>query len=110
MLDDEVCRGCSNFLLNNSSNSVISARTMDYNIQIQAEVVVIPRGERFVSSLSLGDDYMHWTSKYGFVGTNVLHSLEFTDGLNEKGLSVATLWLEDTKYLEKTASPLIESP
>jgi choloylglycine hydrolase len=91
-------RGCSDFLLNNSGSSVISARTMDYDIQINTEVVVIPQGKKFISSLRPGDDYMKWNSKYGFVGTNVLHSLEITDGLNEKGLSVATLWLDESTY------------
>ncbi|MFA6502326.1 MAG: linear amide C-N hydrolase, partial [Parachlamydiales bacterium] len=91
-------RGCSDFLLNNSGSSVISARTMDYDIKINAEVVVIPREKQFISSLSPDDHYMKWISKYGFVGTNVLHSLELTDGLNEKGLSVSTLWLDESTY------------
>lgn len=93
-------RGCSEFLLNHTGDSVISARTMDYNILVNAEVLVMPRKRHFISSLSNNDPMMQWTSKYGFVATNVLHSLELTDGLNEKGLSVAQLWLDDTEYAD----------
>jgi choloylglycine hydrolase len=94
----QTCFACSDFLLNNSGDSIVSARTMDFGIPLQAEVVVVPRGEKCVSALSLEDTYLHWTSKYGFVGTNVAHLPAFTDGLNEKGLSVGTLWLTATKY------------
>jgi choloylglycine hydrolase len=96
---------CSDFLLNNSGSSVVSARTMDFGIPLQADVVVVPRGEKCVSALSPTDTYMQWTSKYGFVGTNVAHLPAFTDGLNEKGLSVGTLWLAATKYPEAAKLP-----
>lgn len=89
---------CSDFLLNNSGSQVVSARTMDFGLPLQAQVVVVPRGEKCVSALSPTDTYMQWTSRYGFVGTNVAHLPAFTDGLNEKGLSVGTLWLSATKY------------
>ncbi|MFA5112899.1 MAG: linear amide C-N hydrolase [Candidatus Margulisiibacteriota bacterium] len=89
---------CSDFLLNNSGSQVVSARTMDFGLELQAQVVVVPRGEKCVSALSETDTYMKWTSKYGFVGTNVAHLPAFTDGLNEKGLSIGTLWLTATKY------------
>lgn len=96
---------CSDFLLNNSGGSVVSARTMDFGIPLQAEVIVMPRGEKCVSALSPTDTYMQWTSKYGFVGTNVAHLPAFTDGLNEKGLSVGTLWLTATKYPDVSKLP-----
>jgi choloylglycine hydrolase len=89
---------CSDFMLNNSGDSVVSARTMDFEMPLQAEVVVVPRGESFQSALSEDDKYMKWTSKYGFVGTNVAHLYAFTDGMNEKGLSIGTLWLVATGY------------
>ncbi|MBI5700015.1 linear amide C-N hydrolase [Candidatus Saganbacteria bacterium] len=81
---------CSDFLLNNSGSQVVSARSMDFGIPLQAQVVVVPRGEKGVSALS--------PTKYGFVGTNLARLPAFSDGLNEKGLSVGTLWLAGTKY------------
>jgi len=96
---------CSDFLLNNSGSSVVSGRTMDFAIPLQAEVLVVPRGEKFQSVLSPTETYMQWTSKYGFVGTNAGHQYGFTDGLNEKGLSVGTLWLAATKYPEAAKLP-----
>lgn len=96
---------CSDFLLNNSGRSVISARTMDFGMPLQAEVAVVPRGEKSVSAMSPADTYMRWTSRYGFVGTNVAHQPSFTDGLNEKGLSVGTLWLTATEYPDVSNVP-----
>lgn len=96
---------CSDFLLNNSGSQVVSARSMDFGIPLQAQVVVMPRGEKCVSALTETDTYMKWTSKYGFVGTNVAHLPSFTDGLNEKGLSVGTLWLTATKYPDASKLP-----
>lgn len=96
---------CSDFLLNNSGSQVVSARSMDFGIPLQAQVVVMPRGEKCVSALTETDTYMKWTSKYGFVGTNVAHLPSFTDGLNEKGLSVGTLWLTATKYPDVSKLP-----
>jgi choloylglycine hydrolase len=78
---------------------------MDFGIPLQAEVVVVPRGEKCVSALTEKDTYMKWTSKYGFVGTNVAHLPAFTDGLNEKGLSIGTLWLTATKYPDASKLP-----
>ncbi len=96
---------CSDFLLNNSGDSVVSARTMDFDIPLEADVLAVPRGETFQSALSESEKFMSWTSKYGFVGTNVAHLYAFTDGINEKGLSVATLWLGATEYPDITNIP-----
>src|SRR3989338_94198 len=96
---------CSDFLLNNSGSSAVSARSMDFAIPLQAEVLVIPRGEKFQSALSPAQTYMKWTSRYGFVGTNAGHQYGFTDGLNEKGLSIGTLWLAATKYPDAAKLP-----
>jgi choloylglycine hydrolase len=96
---------CSDFLLNNSGSQVVSARSMDFGIPLQAQVVVMPRGGKEISAMSETDTYLKWTSKYGFVGTNVAHLPSFTDGLNEKGLSVGTLWLTATKYPDISKLP-----
>lgn len=101
----QITFACSDFLLNNSGSQVVSARSMDFGIPLQAQVVVMPRGEACVSSLSPTDNYLKWTSKYGFVGTNVARLPAFSDGLNEKGLSVGTLWLAGTKYPDTAKVP-----
>ena len=90
---------CSDVLLNHSGRMIVSARTMDFADPLEAEVVVVPRGEK-CQSIGLLDKqkYMRWVSKYGFVGTNLLHRNYFTDGMNEKGLSAAGLWLNETVY------------
>jgi len=72
---------------------------MDFDIALESELVVVPRGQKKQSILPDGTKGIGWTSKYGFVGVNVLGLREnFVDGLNEKGLSIAALWLRETKY------------
>ena len=90
---------CTDFRLANSGDYSISGRTMDFDVDLESELVVVPRGQKKQSILPDGTKGIGWTSKYGFVGVNALGLREnFVDGLNEKGLSVATLWLRGTKY------------
>jgi choloylglycine hydrolase len=93
---------CSEFLLNNSGDSVVSARTMDFALPLDAAVIVVPREEEFQSHISEKEKFRKWTSKYAFIGTNGNGQYTFTDGLNEKGLSVGLLWLCATQYPDYT--------
>ena len=97
---------CSDVVLNHSGRMIVSARTMDFADPLEAEVVVVPRGKK-CQSIGLRDNqtYMKWVSKYGFVGTNLLHKNIFTDGMNEKGLSAAGLWLDETVYPDISKIP-----
>ncbi|CAK4628928.1 hypothetical protein LEN26_020140 [Aphanomyces euteiches] len=83
---------CSDFLLNSTSN-VISARTMDFNLDLATAVEMVPVGTEFVEQSGFT-----WTNKLGFLSFNV-HTLPFaTDGLNTEGLSAAWLYMTDTIY------------
>ena len=47
---------------------------------------------------------LQWTVKYGYVGMNVRKLSSVVDGLNERGLSVGTLWLPGSEY-QKASDP-----
>ncbi len=48
---------------------------------------------------------LRWTVKYGYVGMDALWSCrQVVDGLNERGLSVGTLWLPGSEYQKVTRS------
>ena len=97
---------CSDVVLNHSGRMIVSARTMDFRDPLEAEVVVVPRGKKCQSiGLLNKQKYMKWVSKYGFVGTNLLHKNNFTDGMNEQGLSAAGLWLSETSYPDISKYP-----
>ncbi|CAK4071759.1 unnamed protein product [Aphanomyces euteiches] len=105
---------CSDILLN-LAHETISARTMDFGIDLQSTVEVVPRGtvmqELVVNHCEDCPDF-GWSVKHGFVAFNMVGVNIATDGLNEAGLSAAWLYLYATKYPRANASdprPVITS-
>lgn len=100
---------CSDFLYNSSlwdtardgPAPVISGRTMDFAADLQSVLEVVPRGTSFqeLPVLACADcaDYQ-WTNPLGFVAVNMYGLNVATDGMNEKGLSAAWLYLPGTVY------------
>lgn len=91
-------RACTDVILNTVPISVTSARTMDFEEDLQSDLHIVPRGRQVTSPAPDGQPGLGWTSKYGFVGVNALDTEKYCDGMNEKGLSAAALWLIETKY------------
>jgi penicillin V acylase-like amidase (Ntn superfamily) len=105
-----VARACSDLLLppgaSGEDQSVVSARTMDFAQNMSYYFDVVPRNYHFESDNPPGwnDQYgLKWQGKYGFVGVSALWTFLFKnngngtryfDGMNEKGLSAALLWLD----------------
>ena len=82
---------------------------MDFAQLFPCAVCWIRKGTRFpqpFAGIEPPAGHATWQTEYGFVGITAaipLGSLEFpapffTDGMNEKGLSLAGLWLPGTKY------------
>lgn len=95
---------CSDVLLN-ANSYIISGRNLDLNVDVQSDVVAVPAGQLAQFKDENGDVIASWQSIYGFVGVNAFHSDRYIDGLNEKGLSVATLTLKETVYPVKEDYP-----
>ncbi|KAH9124417.1 hypothetical protein AeMF1_004809, partial [Aphanomyces euteiches] len=95
-----VVQGCSDFLLN-ATSQVVSARTMDFFVDLRTTVEIVPRDTLVQESIVKGcpdcADYA-WRTKYGFVALNSFGYNVAADGLNEKGLSAATLFLPGSQY------------
>ncbi|KAL7685627.1 putative nucleophile aminohydrolase, choloylglycine hydrolase/NAAA [Plasmopara halstedii] len=94
---------CSDFLLcaKNSWQSVISGRTMDFEVDLDTMLEVIPRNTYFQEPPVAGcpncPDF-GWKNKFGFLAANVYGVNVAADGLNEAGLSAAWLYLDATEY------------
>jgi choloylglycine hydrolase len=71
---------------------------MDFAVDMDSYIFAVPRGRDVQSMLADGSKGLMWTSKYGYVAVNGFHADGFCDGLNEKGLSFAGLWLPGTRY------------
>lgn len=95
---------CTNFSIPRKSKGapLVSARTEDWCIvlpQIQPVVNFVPRGQSFPEIDRPGE--IQWKSKYGFIGAGDKregYPIAYYDGLNEAGLSAASLWLSCTEY------------
>lgn len=101
---------CTNFSLGSKSANrayAISARTMDFALNLETKVSVVPRGQslprtRF-SKTPLPDQLLKWQNQYGYVGMSagasaLPETITVTDGINEHGLSIGALWLAGSEY------------
>ncbi len=103
---------CSEVTIANN-NVVVSARTLDLSFQPPTNIVLNPRG---LSNTSPSDPAhpslppLQWVSRYGSVVVSgaTIQPLAVVDGINEKGLSVATLWFEGATYpLPAAGNPVL---
>nr|WP_325578300.1 linear amide C-N hydrolase [Gelidibacter sp.] len=86
---------CTRVVYKGPDNTIITARSMDWKDEIDANIWVFPRGlERFGN---VGQNSVKWTSKYGSVITSAW-DIATTDGINEKGLVANVLWLVESQY------------
>lgn len=107
-----VTLACSDFRLNAShADVVVSARTMDFAADLTSVVEVIPRGAVFQELPVRGcpecPDF-RWEATHGFVALNMFGLNVAADGMNEKGLSAAELYLVGTQYPVPT-TPTVEA-
>jgi penicillin V acylase-like amidase (Ntn superfamily) len=93
---------CTDFLLTAEKKSAfVNGRSMEFGLELNSRPLVRRRGEVMRSRTpdkTLERNGLQWTVKYGYVGMNVLDLSSVVDGLNERGLSVGTLWLPGSEY------------
>ncbi|MDD3311039.1 choloylglycine hydrolase family protein [Pseudodesulfovibrio sp.] len=89
---------CSDFVVKAKDGTVLDARSMDFAIEDQAEVVVYPRGKEWASEAPGKAKGLSWKQRYGFVGFSALGLEVSSDGMNEKGLSAKFLWLPSVGF------------
>ncbi|WP_169513045.1 linear amide C-N hydrolase [Bacillus fungorum] len=104
---------CTNISIPSKSKDIplVSARTMDWcetdPTTTSTSLNFVPRQQSF-PEMDLPDE-IHWKNKYGFIGMGYKYKdfpIVYSDGLNEKGLSVAGLWLACSIY----PKPQMETP
>lgn len=88
---------CTRVVYKGPGNTVITARSMDWKDEIDANIWIFPRGLQ--RDGNVGKNSVKWTSKYGSVITSAW-DIATTDGINEKGLVANVLWLVESEYPE----------
>ncbi|KRE89085.1 choloylglycine hydrolase [Frateuria sp. Soil773] len=86
---------CTRLVYLGADGDVITARSMDWKLDVGTNLWAFPRGMRREGKA--GPNSVEWTSKYGSVIASG-YDISTTDGLNEKGLSAQLLWLVESQY------------
>lgn len=86
-----IANACTGIMLKNADNSFVNGRTVEFGIDIDNSVAVVPRNYSFVGQTPMGAG-MKYTSKYAAVGVIAYKDLSLLDGLNEKGLAVGAFY------------------
>jgi len=86
---------CTRMLFTGEQNTVITARSMDWNEDLLSDLWAFPRGLQRTSPGS--EKSVSWVSKYGSVITSAYNAAS-ADGMNEKGLNVCLLYLAESQY------------
>jgi len=91
---------CMSFRVTAKDGNIMIGRTMEFGVDSQWKIAVVPRNTQFTSPAPGGKTGLVWKNKYGYVavvgwGIDTMAS----DGINEAGLSFGGLWYEpDVKY------------
>ncbi len=61
---------CTGIRLTAQDGSVVAARTLEFSIDLDSNVLVVPRGYARTGTTPDGEEGLKWTSKYASVGAN----------------------------------------
>jgi choloylglycine hydrolase len=90
-----VANACTRLVYLGHGDDVITARSMDWKVDVQTNLWIFPRGMK--RSGEAGPNSIKWTSKYGSVIASG-YEISTTDGMNERGLMANMLWLVESQY------------
>ncbi|MEZ0605658.1 linear amide C-N hydrolase [Paraburkholderia sp. IW21] len=86
---------CTRIVYLGDDYDVITARSMDWKLDISTNLYILPRG--IARTGEAGPNSLKWTSRYGSVVATG-YDVSTTDGMNEKGLAAELLWLVESQY------------
>ncbi|MCH8545368.1 MAG: linear amide C-N hydrolase [Cryomorphaceae bacterium] len=86
---------CTRVVYKGPNNTVLTGRSMDFSMEIPANLWVFPRGVK--RNGEVGKNSVEWTSKYGSIAASSW-DIATSDGMNEKGLVANMLWLVESEY------------
>ena len=90
-----IADACTRLVYLGHDNDVVTARSMDWKVDVQTNLWIFPRGMK--RSGEAGPNSIKWTSKYGSVIASG-YEISTTDGMNERGLAANVLWLVESQY------------
>ncbi|MGV0877862.1 choloylglycine hydrolase family protein [Martelella sp. FLE1502] len=109
MLLASTADACTGITLMAKDGSVVRARTMEFGVDLQSNVIVSPRNFERVGETPDGKPGLTWTSKYASVGTNGVDMPVIIDGFNEKGLSIGIFYFSQSAGYQPYSSDVQDS-
>jgi choloylglycine hydrolase len=101
-LAQQTANACTMAFWNNNEVAKVAGRTMDLYISDEPQMVVYPRGTEHEGMV--GENSLHWKSKYGNVVITAFHTPAASEGLNEMGFGAHLLYLNDSQYEKRDTS------
>jgi choloylglycine hydrolase len=92
---------CTRVVFLGDNNQVVTARSMDWSVDIGTNLWVLPRG--IARNGEAGPNSVKWTSRYGSVIASA-YDISTSDGMNEEGLVANLLWLAESEYPQPTGN------
>ncbi len=86
---------CTTFRIRSKDGAILIGRSMELGMPLESAVMIVPRGFRLSATRPDQKPGTAWVAKYGFAGMNTLGHDISTDGMNEAGLSVGTLYIPE---------------
>lgn len=105
LLAPRPARACTTVLLSHGEDVVV-AKSYDYYMG-QGHVVVNPRGLAKSSMLFGNEPVASWVARYGSVTFNQYGRELPASGMNEAGLVVEVMWLDQTRYPAADGRPVL---
>jgi choloylglycine hydrolase len=87
---------CTGIRLIAADGTVVHARTLEFAIDLQSDVLVSPRGLERAGLTPDGKDGLKWRAKYASVGANGAGLPILIDGVNEAGLAAGLFYFPTT--------------
>jgi penicillin V acylase-like amidase (Ntn superfamily) len=93
---------CTEFFLKTAENNLISGRTFDFPFDPLYSINCIKKNDSIFLLDQSEKEYFYGYNKYNYMHLYCFNNKDMiADGMNEEGLIVNVLWLEDTVYGEK---------
>ena len=89
-------QACTGIRLIAADGTVVHARTLEFGIDLQSDVITVPRGYARTGSTPDGKEGLKWRTKYASLGANGAGLPFIFDGLNERGLAVGSFYFPTT--------------
>jgi choloylglycine hydrolase len=97
-------QSCTDIKIQAKDGSVVVARSMEFEFDIQSKLNVVEKGQKKLSHAPKEMNGIEWTSKYKIAYLDGFGLDGATDGMNEKGLSVEILYMPGyAKYQDEQA-------